>query len=344
MPRPHAVFAASVVALFAAVAAPTAADATQPVELRLAVTAPPSSVWAEQLQRLALDVAETSGGSVRIVPSLGGRDGSEVEIVRKLARGELDMASAPLAIVSSLLVPELQVLTLPLYYRDEAEQDCVLDTAMTGPVAERLARQGVHFIGWGEAGSLYPIGKRPFASPADLAGTVAGTFGSRQATIAWEALGAARTEQLSSPTLADAFRSDRIDVAWMVPTMYVSAGINRAAPVIVRSRMGFAPTVMMMHKPRWDALTDAQRAAIASARSRRPHAIWRREVREFESRMFAAHEAGGGRILESTAAQQDAFRSALAPAWPRMVAEAGAEGPSLFAQLEAARAACARGR
>jgi hypothetical protein len=59
--------------------------------------------------------------------------------------------------------------------------------------------------------------------------------------------------------------------------------------------------------------------------------------------MFAAHEAGGGRIVEPTPAQQDTFRTALTRAWPRMVAEAGPEGPSLFAQLEAARAACARG-
>jgi TRAP-type C4-dicarboxylate transport system substrate-binding protein len=219
----------------------------------------------------------------------------------------------------------------------------VLDTAMAGPVAERLARRGVHFIGWGEAGSTYPIGKRPFASLADVAGATAGTFGSRQAQLMWEALGAARTEQVSSPTLADAFRSDRIDVSLMVPTMYVAGGVNRAAPVIVRSRITFAPTVMMMHRARWDALSDAQRAAIVRARARHPHATLRREVREFETRMFAAHEAGGGRIVEPTPAQQDTFRTALTRAWPRMVAEAGPEGPSLFAQLEAARAACARG-
>jgi TRAP-type C4-dicarboxylate transport system substrate-binding protein len=96
-----------------------------------------------------------------------------------------------------------------------------------------------------------------------------------------------------------------------------------------------------MHKPRWDALSAEQRAALERSAARQPASMLRAEVREFEGRMLAVHEQAGGRIVRPTPEQRDAFRAVIAPTWPSMVAEAGPEAPAFFERVETARAACA---
>jgi TRAP-type transport system periplasmic protein len=322
-----------------AAAMPFAAGAQdRPVELRYATVAPQKSVWGMQLERNFKALEEESGGTVRMQPYFGGQLGAEVEIVKQVASGRLDAGGVGLMFAATL-VPELQLLTLPMFFRNQAELDCVLDTALTGPVAERLATKGLRLMNWGEAGSVQMIGKKPYLTPADVAGTKAGTFGTRQGQLFWQALGA-NTAPTSNTEVGPGLQTGLIDLTVTVPVLYVAAGINKIAPVLTKGDFYFLPTVGLMNKAVWDRLSPAQQESFGRVQKRLPPSLIRQEVREFEGRMLAQHEKTGGQTAVLTPEQREAFRAAVAPMWPRMVQEAGPDAPAFFAQIQAARTGC----
>jgi TRAP-type C4-dicarboxylate transport system substrate-binding protein len=321
-------------------ALPAFAQDTAPVELRYAAGAPPRSVWGMQVERFAKAVEEESRGSVKIQPFLGGQLGSDAELIQQVARGRIDMAGVPVPF-ASMLVPELQLVSLPTYFRNAEELDCVMDGGLMADIERRIADKGLKVISWGETGAMDLIGKRAYASPGELAGSKAATMGSRMGTLMWEAF---RTNPAAvpAPEMAAAFQTGLIDVGATVPVFYVASGLNKVAPVMTRAELFFVPSFNLMNRASWDRLSPEQQAAIERARQRTGPAMQRREVREFQMQMRQAHVKGGGQLVDLDAGQRDAYRRLLEPVWPRMVAEAGPGGPAFFAVMDASRKGCAK--
>jgi TRAP-type C4-dicarboxylate transport system substrate-binding protein len=331
---------ASVAVGTALAAAGTVAQEVKPVELRYAAGAPQRSVWGMQVERFVKAVDEESGGTVKIQPFLGAQLGSDVELIQQVARGRIDMAGVPVPF-ASLLAPELQLVSLPTYYRSAEEQDCVMDGGLMADIEQRMAGKGLKVISWGESGTLDLVGKRPYASPADLAGTKASTSGSRMGVLMWEALKANPTT-MQAPDTTAAFQTGLIDVSATVPVYYVASGMSKVAPVMTRVDLFFVPSFNLMNQAAWDKLSPQQQAAIERARRRTGVAQQRREVRDFQAQMRQAHVQAGGQLVELEAGQRDAFRRVMEPVWPNMVAAAGPSGQSFFALMDAGRKACVK--
>lgn len=316
------------------------AQAAGPVELRYAAGAPPRSVWGQQVERFAKAVEEESRGTVKIQPFLGGQLGSDAELIQQVARGRLDMAGVPVPF-AALLLPELQLVSLPSYFRSAEELDCVMDAALMAEIERRVADKGLKVISWGESGAVDLVGKRAYASPAELAGSKAATSGTRMGALMWEAL-RSNPAVVPAPEMAAAFQTGLVEVGATVPVFYVASGMNKVAPVMTRAELFFVPSFNLMNKASWDRLSPEQQAAIERARQRSGPAAQRREVREFQAQMRQAHVKGGGQLVELDAAQRDAYRRVLEPLWPRMVAESGPQAASFFAAMDASRKGCAK--
>lgn len=319
---------------------PALAQSGPSVELRYAAGAPPRSVWGMQVERFAKAVEEESGGSVTIQTFLGGQLGSDVEIVQQVARGRLDMAGLPVPF-AAMLAPELQLVSLPTYFRSAEELDCVMDAALMAEIERRVERKGLKVISWGESGAIDLIGKRAYAQPGDLAGSKAATSGTRMGALMWEAF-RSNPATMPAPEMVAGFQTGLIDVGVTVPVFYVASGLNKVAPVMTRAELFFVPSFNLMNRASWDRLRPDQQAAIERARQRTGVAQQRREVREFQAQMRQAHVKGGGQLVELDAAQREAFRRLMEPMWPRMVAEAGPEGAAFFAAMDASRKGCAK--
>lgn len=329
----------AVAALTLVAAAATAlAQGAAPVVLRYATQSPEKSLYGAQIARLAQAVAEETGGTVRFDVHWGGTLGREADMPAQIARGRVD-ASGVSIVMTAQLVPELQLLLLPMYFSSPAEMDCVIDRHLADTVAQRLEARGVRVLRWGEAGTIEMIGKKSFANVADLAGAKAGTYGSRMGVLMWQALGAHPTPT-SAGELASGFQTGLLDVATTVPTYYVALGFNKVAPVMTRLDLFFASSVNLISQAAWDRLSPEQRAGVMRASQRIPVSQTRAEVREAQQRQLDAHVAGGGQLAIATAAQREAYRKVVSKAWPQMAQEAGPEGPVFFALMEAARKAC----
>jgi TRAP-type C4-dicarboxylate transport system substrate-binding protein len=336
MPNKPMICAAMAAALLAA--APVSAQETKPLELRHTSGAPPKTVWAMQAERAAKNIDEESRGTLKIEVFLNSQLGAETDTVQQVARGRIDMGSFSMNAVA-LMVPELSLIAMPFYFRSPAELDCVLDTALTRPVAELLSARGIHFLSWNETGMLDLIGKKPFLLPADINGVKAGTYGTKVYTTFWSALGANPT-QMNAVETSSGFQTGLVDVYATVAAFYVPSGLGKVAPVLTRLDVAPLPIASRINKGVYDRLTPDQQRALERASARAPAAQTRKEVREFEATMRSLHERNGGQVVKASPEQREAWRRVVEPLYPRMAQDAGPGGPKFFEQMEAGRKAC----
>lgn len=320
--------------------APVAAQESKPIELRYTSGAPPKTVWSMQAERSAKYIDEESRGTLQIEIFPNSQLGAETDTVQQVARGRIDMGGFSMNAVA-LLVPELSLIAMPFYFRSPAELDCVLDAALTQPVAELLSARGLQFLTWAETGMLDLIGKKPFLLPTDAAGVKAGTYGTKVYTTFWSAVGANPT-QMNAVEASSAFQTGLIDVFATVATFYVASGLGKVAPVLTRVDVAPLPVASLMNKAVYDKLTPEQQQAIQRASARAPAEQLRKEVRDFEATMRSLHERNGGQVVNVSAEQREAWRRVVAPLYPRMAQDAGPGGPKFFEQMEAGRKACAK--
>jgi TRAP-type transport system periplasmic protein len=307
-------------------------------ELRYTTGAPEQTPWVNpQLRRFEKDVAEASGGKLKISSFIAAQLGNEQDTVQQVARGRIDMGGFSNGAVA-LLVPELSLLGLPFYFKNVAEQDCAVDK-MTKTVSDLLAKKGIKFLGWTEVGTADIIGKKPFLVPTDVKGLKAASASNKVSAMTWTTLGANPTP-IGITEIASAFQTGLTDVNGTVVTFYLPSGLAKVAPVLSRVELSDAPGIILMNKAVFDKLPAAEKTALEKATSARPADQLRKEIRGFEETLRQMHVKAGGTIATPTPEQRELWRKALQPAWPKMVQEVGGDAPAFYKEMEAARAAC----
>jgi TRAP-type transport system periplasmic protein len=326
----------AVAALSLAFAGPAGAQ-DKSTELRYTTGAPEKTPWVTpQLRRFEQDVAEESGGKLKIASFINAQLGNEQDTVQQVARGRIDMGGFSNGAVA-LLVPELALLGLPFYFKNVAEQDCAVDK-MTKTVSDLLAKKGIKFLGWTEVGTADIVGKKPFLVPADVKGLKAASASNKVSAMTWTTLGANPTP-IGITEIASAFQTGLTDVNGTVVTFYLPSGLAKVAPVLSRVELSDAPGIILMNKAAYDKLPAAEKTALDKAVARRSADQLRKEIRGFEAVLRDMHVKAGGTIATPTPEQRELWRKALQPAWPKMVQEVGGDA-AFYKEMEAARAAC----
>jgi len=309
----------------------------KPISLRLASNAPPTSPWATQINRLAKNVETETKGSVKIEPFFGGQLGNEQDTIQQVARGRIDMGFFAAGAVG-LLLPEAQISILPMYFASQMQADCVLDNHLGKPFGELLSKKGVEFLGFGSVGNIDIIGKKPYVSPKDAAGTKAIAYSKIQGMM-WAAVGA-NSSFVGVPDWSSSLQTGLVDSVGAPMALYVPSGLNKVAPVLTRLELWDSPAFLLVNKSVFDKLSREQQAAVKRAVAMDPPAKMRGEIRAMDVALRGAHQKGGGTIVEVTPEQREEWRKILAPVWPQMAKEFGAEGEKLFQVAEAARKTC----
>lgn len=281
-------------------------------ELRYTTGAPEKTPWVTpQLRRFEKDVAEESGGKIKIASFINAQLGNEQDTVQQVARGRIDMGGFSNGAVA-LIAPELALLGLPFFFKNVAEQDCTVD-AMTKTVSDLLAKKGIKFLGWTEVGTGDIVGKKPFLVPADVKGLKAASAANKVSAAMWTTLGANPTP-IGITEIASAFQTGLTDVNATVVTFYLPSGLAKVAPVLSRVELADAPGIILMNKAVYDRLPADQRAALDKALARRSATQLRQEIRGFEATLRDMHVKAGGTIATPTAEQRELWRKALQPA------------------------------
>jgi len=319
-------------------AAPALAPAA--VELKYASAAPPGSIFAKQVERLAAEIGEETKGEIKVVPFHNSQLGTETDVIAQIVRGRLDMGGFGSATLA-LQVPEVALLQLPFYFDDVAQRDCVLDNHARPLLAQALEKKGLKLMTWGESGALQIIGKKPYASPADVRGIKAGIFANKANTDFWQRLGA-NPVPVTTPEVASAMQTGLIDTMTTVAVFYVPSGWNKIAPVMTKLDMSIALTINVINKKTYDGWSPELRAAFDRGVAKTPLATVRKEIRDFNEVMYKAHTDGGGTIAAVTPAQRGECQKGMQAYWTGVAKEIGPAGEKMLAALEAGKQACGR--
>ncbi len=332
----HWIVTVATLAVLSTVGTPAMA-ADKQVTLRYASNAPATSPWATQIKRFAQAVEEESQGSIRIEPFFNGQLGNEQDTIQQVARGRIDMGAFSAGSVS-LVVPEVQLALLPMYYDGPAESDCLLDTHFKPTFASMLDAKGIKLMQFGEVGEIGLFGKRSYASPADLNGLKAIAY-NKINTVMWTSLGV-NSSFIGVPEWVSSLQTGLVDVVGSIVSLYVPSGMNKVAPVMTRNYLWNTPSLIVMSKRAWTGLSADQRAAVERAVAREPSDKLRAEIRGMEAKLRQAHVAGGGEIVELNPAQLDAWRKVIGRSWPEMIKTIGGSAEAMFPKVESARGAC----
>ena len=313
----------------------------KPIELRYTSGAPPTgNPWVMQITRFAKNVDEESKNEIKIQPFFGSQLGSEQDTVQQVARGRIDMGGFSTG-SAALVVPEITLLTMPGYFRDVQEQDCVLDNHMVKVTTELFDKKGVRFLGWTEVGAVELFGKKAFVAPKDMNGVKAAAYANKTQTVFYGSLGATAIP-LGLPEWIPAFQTGMVETVQTVITYALPSGLTKVAPVVTRIGLSNAPGVTLMNKAVFEKLPKAQQDSLIKAGERVPSSQYRAEIRGFENTLYGMMEKAGGQVAVLTAEQREVWRKTLEPNHAKVVDDLGAGGKAYFAAMEAGRKACTK--
>lgn len=313
---------------------------TTPLELKFASSAPPTSPWAKQIDRISANVAEETKGAVKITPFHGSQLGSENDAIAQISRGRIDMGTFTANSVA-LQVPEIALLQLPFFFDNQPQRDCVLDNHVQKYTAEALAKKNLVFLSWGEVGSVHLPGRKSYATPADVKGLKVGVVANKMTADFWRAMGANPI-----PTnVAEVSSSSQTGLIDTYPTpfaFYLPSGLNKILPTMTRLPLYEAAGVILINKGAYDRMPPELRASFEAGARRAPAAQLRAEIRSVDAALSAAHKQGGGIVVDATPEQRAEWSKNLGPVWAAIAKDIGPDGERYLALMDAGKQACGK--
>ena len=137
-------------------------------EIKFAILAPEGTAWHKVVTAWDRELAEKTGGRVKLKIYAGGSMGDEQDIVRKMRIGQVHAAGFT-GLGLGIINPAVRVLELPMLVSTYAEMDAV--TKKIQPKLEKgFEDKGFVFLGWAETGFVNVFSNKPIATLKDMSG------------------------------------------------------------------------------------------------------------------------------------------------------------------------------
>ncbi len=134
--------------------------------LKIATVAPEGTTWMQEMRKSAQEIAERTGGRVKLKFYPGGVMGNEKSVLRKIRIGQLHGGAFTGGGLAGVYL-DSQIYSLPYIFRSYDEVDYVR-TRMDTLIGEGLEQKGLIALGISEGGFAYMMCKRPLLSIDDL--------------------------------------------------------------------------------------------------------------------------------------------------------------------------------
>lgn len=311
----------------------------QEVTLRMATAAPLKTIWQQQFDQFAADVAEESEGRVKIEIFYGSQLGSEQAVLPQVMRGRIDMGAFSTAGLSDQL-RDAYLVSMLFYYDDMKERSCILDT-IRDDYRTLIASTGMRLVDWTEVGSFQLSGKEAFTTPDKLKGLRLGGSANPITNLYWDRMGAQQS-MLTVTEAASALSTGMVDIYPTIPVFYLFAGIAQVAPVLSKIDIGIPPGVILINQGVWDKLSPEDQAGIQRALDRHPAAERSAAFYAFEDQLYALHQSKGGTVAVATPEEKAQWREGIEDYYADVLADSTPEGLAFWDKLNAAKAACAK--
>jgi tripartite ATP-independent transporter DctP family solute receptor len=264
-----------------------------PRRLRMGYLLASNSQLGAGVAAMADEVARRSFGAIQIQPFPDASLGGEVDMLKAVQRGTLDLAFITGAPLPSIL-PEAGVFNIPFLFKGASHAQTVLD----GPVGEHylslLSGKGLVALAWGENGMRHITNsKRPIVDPEDLKGLRLRLPQSPVMLAAFRALGA-QASPLPFPQLYHALETGVFDGQENPIATIISAKFARVQQFLTLSGHVYDPAVFVMSSSAYADLSAQERSMFQDAA----------RIGALASRSFAAAAQSWGIVALKEAGMQ----------------------------------------
>ncbi|HEU4385739.1 MAG TPA: TRAP transporter substrate-binding protein DctP [Anaeromyxobacteraceae bacterium] len=282
----------------------------QELNVKLGTLAPAGSNWHEILKDMAERWSQASQGKVKLRIYPGGTQGSESEMIRKMAVGQLQ-AAAVTTVGLGDIVREPQGLAVPLMFDAEDELAAVMQKVQ--PKLESfLERKGYVALTWGVIGPIKIFCSRPYRTPAEAASAKIFVWEGDPGSV--EAMRAAGFNPvvLSSTDVITSLQTGMIDCVPNVALYALPVRLFERASHMIDVNWGFLVGATVIRKDVWGRIPAEVRPKLQEI-SRELGKKVDAEVGKLNSDAVVAMKKQGLDVIE---VNQGLWRAAAEKAWP----------------------------
>ena len=304
--------------------------------VKLATLAPQGSSWHGLLRSLGERWSAESGGRVRLRIYAGGTQGSEVDMVRKMAVGQLQAAALTNVGLRSLAA-EPSIFTVPGMVEGAAEFRALLPR-VRARLEELLLARGYVTLHWVELGTAYVFCDRGYASPDEMGeARMFAWVGDPGAADAFRAAGF-RPVELSSTDLPASLQTGMVTCVTQPPAYALTARTFDRANHMMDYPWVWMAGATLVRREAWESVPAELRPGLLRA-AREIGAQLDAESRRLHDDAIAAMRRQG---LVVQPVNRAAWRAAAERTWP--VVRGGLVPEPFFDEVVRARAETRRGR
>ena len=282
----------------------------QEIVVKLGTLAPAGSNWHEILKDMAERWSQASQGKVKLRIYPGGTQGSEGEMIRKMAVGQLQ-AGAVTSVGLHDIVAEPQGLAVPLMFDAEDELAAVMQKVQP-KLESALEKKGYVALTWGIVGSIKIFCSRAYRTPAEAASAKIFTWeGDPGSVDAFRAAGFTPVV-LSSTDIITSLQTGMIDCVPSVPLYALPVRLFERASHMIDVNWGYLVGATVVRKDTWERIPAEVRPKlleIARELGKKVDA----EVGKLNTDAVAAMKKQGLDVIE---VDQGPWRAAAEKAWP----------------------------
>ncbi len=229
--------------------------------LKLGHITPPTHVWHKVSEKIAKDLAEASGGKMKVTVSPLQKLGKEPQMINLMQAGAQQFGVFTVGGLSNR-EESLLAWSLPYVFKDVAHATRATATPAAQEMLKRLDKHGLVGLGYVFAGMRHVLSVEPVRKAADLVNKKIRAFPNPVYNDWWSANGAAPTAMPLSE-VAPSLTTKLLDAVDIDLDALVGLKFYQQAPNLTLTNHMAFPGVIVVSKKWWGTRSPAEREMIA---------------------------------------------------------------------------------
>jgi tripartite ATP-independent transporter DctP family solute receptor len=302
---------ASPFVIAAALAVLPAAPAVAEETLKMNISLGQNSSYGVAIDTFAKEVEKRTNGRYKVQNFYAGALGAERESIEGVQLGTLDLTLTSTGPVPNF-VPEIAILDIPFLFRDYQHARNTLDGPIGQEMLVKFQPKGIQALAWGENGFRHMTNnKRPVNAPDDLKGLKMRTMENPIHIQAYKQFGILPTPMAFTEVFT-ALQQGTVDGQENPLSVISAAKFDQVQKYMTLTGHVYSPAVFLMNKPKWDALSPADKQAFMDAAKEAVKAN-RARIDEDERRAVGDLRAKGMTVVDNV--DKAKFQASLAPVY-----------------------------
>ena len=289
--------------------------------LRIGYILPIGSQLGAGATVFAQEVAKRCGGRVTVQQFPDATLGGDVELLKGVQLGSIDLALVTGMGLPSVL-PAAGVLNIPFLFKNNAHAHAVIDGPVGDSFRKQFAAKDLVMLAWGENGLRHMTNaRRPIVTPGDLQGLKMRVPQSDVLLKGFQALGV-EAAALPFPLLFEALRAGKFDGQENPVATIVAAKFEQVQKFLTLSGHAYDPAVFLMAPDAFDELSVEDKTSFIDAAKLGGNASREFAARAETEGVAALRQAG---MTVQTDIDRASFAAAMASANPEFEKAFGAD-------------------